>query len=314
MLIQVVTPCFNDWESFIQLNQELNALAHDGLTVRALVVDDGSTEPPPAGLKQELESNQGRFLTVPLNVGHQRAIAIGLSYVADNLIADLVVVIDSDGEDRPENIRALIRKCAEHPNKIAVAKRMERAESTQFKIFYFTYKFCFRLLTGQVLDFGNFQIIPFHFLDRITRSDALWNHFPATVMRSKLDIVKVPTNRSARYFGSSKMNFVSLVNHGFNAITVFLDVVFIRLLVFLSIALVAISLLGTFLGVTSLVTQIHLLSNPLVIWIVAIALLVLIQVLITVLATGLLPLSDRSRVPLVPRNIYTDFIANRPVQ
>ena len=56
----------------------------------------------PAGLS-------GVIIRLRRNVGHQRAIAVGLGFVADELQdADRIVVMDSDGEDLPATIHALL--------------------------------------------------------------------------------------------------------------------------------------------------------------------------------------------------------------
>ena len=63
-------------------------------------MDDGSVRQPvdPASIARA--GLDGVVIKLKRNVGHQRAIAIGLSYVAENHgDAEPVVVMDSDGED-----------------------------------------------------------------------------------------------------------------------------------------------------------------------------------------------------------------------
>ena len=70
----------------------------------------------------------------------------------------------------------------------------------------------------------------------------LWNHYAAAVFHSRLPFETVPTVRGRRYDGESKMRFLSLVMHGLNAISVFSDLVGVRLLastVLLALACVA---------------------------------------------------------------------------
>lgn len=61
------------------------------------------------------------------NVGHQKAIAIGLGYVEENLPdAQRVVVMDSDGEDLPEIIATLLEAVRDENVDVAVARRRSR--------------------------------------------------------------------------------------------------------------------------------------------------------------------------------------------
>jgi hypothetical protein len=59
----------------------------------------------------------------------------------------------------------------------------------------------------------------------------LWNHYAAAVFRSKLPFLMVSIPRGTRISGESKMNFVALVSHGLSAISVFGDIVGVRLLI-----------------------------------------------------------------------------------
>jgi glycosyltransferase involved in cell wall biosynthesis len=177
------------------------------------------------------------------NQGHQRAIAIGLSYLVDNNNADLVVVMDSDGEDQPEHILNLIEKSKSSPDKIIFAQRNKRTESFAFKLFYLVYKFIFKFLTGHVITFGNYSLIPASKIKKLANVSEIWNNYPGGVIRSKLPFDSVPLNRGVRLAGKSKMNFTSLILHGMSAISVFLDFTTVRILIFAS-AMVSCSVIG----------------------------------------------------------------------
>src|SRR5690349_16035913 len=101
----MLMPVFNDWESADLLCRKLDAQMAQDRTVsaRILLVDDGSTEPVPDDfLRPPLSGASGvQILRLVRNLGHQRAIAVGLTYVNEALDPDAIVVMDSDGEDRP---------------------------------------------------------------------------------------------------------------------------------------------------------------------------------------------------------------------
>ena len=73
------------------------------------------------------------------NQGSQKAISLGLKYAKDkNLEFDYLIVMDSDGEDRPEDLKLLISEASKkNDNFIIFASRAKRMEIFIFKFFYF---------------------------------------------------------------------------------------------------------------------------------------------------------------------------------
>ena len=164
-------------------------------------------------------------------MGHQRAIAIGLDHVLRESDADVIAIMDADGEDRPEDLPRLLAAQAGAPGRVAVAARGRRSEGLRFAAFYGAYKAAFRAATGERLDFGNFCVMDRAAARRLVAMHELWLNLPATVMRSRLELVRVPADRGGRYLGRSRMNFVSLVMHGLSAVGVFSERAFTRMLV-----------------------------------------------------------------------------------
>ena len=225
--ILLLTPVYNDWKSFEQLLEDLDELALNDKNISVLAVNDCSSDK----LKNVFECKQIlsiEIINLTINLGHQRAIAVGLSSIDLNLY-DAVIVMDSDGEDRIEDLTKLINSYQE-TGSIVVAKRKNRSESFLFKIFYFLYKVLFKLLTGKSIHFGNFSIFSTSIVNQLITSRNIWNNFPSTLLSLKLPIFSIDTDRGKRYFGSSKMNMSSLILHGLSAISVFLDFVLIRLI------------------------------------------------------------------------------------
>jgi len=163
------------------------------------------------------------------NVGHQRAIAIGLHYVAENFPnAPCTVVMDSDGEDTPATIPQLIAPLESDDIDAVVAQRKSRMETLHFKLFYVLYKFIFRLLTGRKINFGNFVALKPTAVRRLTSMPELWTHLAGCVLLSKLRVQSEPIDRGRRYAGKSKMNFTGLALHGFKAVMIFAEDVLVR--------------------------------------------------------------------------------------
>jgi hypothetical protein len=98
-------------------------------------------------------------------------------------------------------------------------------------------------LTGNGVRVGNFSAIPRRRLTSLAVVAELWNHYAAAVFRSRQPYCMIPTRRSTRFCGRSSMNFVSLVAHGLSAISVYSDVVGVRLLV-MAVLLAFVTLTG----------------------------------------------------------------------
>jgi hypothetical protein len=198
-------------------------------------VDDGSLAAPPKLSALSEARLSGEILRLARNVGHQAAIAIGLARAASLPGLSACVVMDSDGEDSPEAIPRLLEQVSSDNVDVAAAQRAKRSETLTFQAFYAVYKRLFRLLTGQVLRFGNFMALSPTALERLSGMYETFTHVAAAVVKAKLRRADVPTDRAPRYAGQSKMNFPSLVLHGMRAVMVFSDLVLTRM----ALALVA---------------------------------------------------------------------------
>lgn len=203
-------------------------------TIEIILVDDGSVERcNRADFQMSFSSVRAiRTLRLRRNLGHQRAIAIGLVHVKSTTSCDAVLVMDADGEDTPEGVTRLLRAYSAAAGARAIfAERSRRSESVTFRFSYHLYKALHRGLTGISVRVGNFSILPATYLNTLVVMSELWNHYAAAVFRSKLPFSMVPIPRGARIAGTSRMNFVALVSHGLSAMSVFGDVIGVRLLI-----------------------------------------------------------------------------------
>jgi polyisoprenyl-phosphate glycosyltransferase len=236
----VLIPIFDDWTAADLLLAEIDrALDAANLHAAVWLVDDGSIEPAPAGLAtrpyQALTSIS--VLALRTNLGHQRAIAIGLAAAHEQCQPSAVVVMDGDGEDGPDDIPRLVAALrANGERKIVFAERRRRTENALFKAFYAAYRAVHLLLTGIAVRVGNFSIIPAAQLDRLVVISELWNHYAAAVLQARLPHETIPAQRRKRLSGVSHMNFTSLVLHGLRALSVYSELIGVRLLVVAMIA------------------------------------------------------------------------------
>lgn len=248
--LAILCPVFNDWSSFERLAHDAgDALAGCGACVRLIAVDDGSSDaaasfPPIDGLRRV---ETFRLLT---NLGHQRAIATGLAELSADPDFDAVIVMDADGEDRPADLPKLLELHRKHPESVILANRSKRSEGPLFRALYFVYKALFWIATGVHIRHGNFSLVPRSALGSILASSSVWNHFAGSILRSRLPKIELDLPRGRRYSGESKMSLVSLVIHGLSAVSVYADVVMVRIVVVsLLIALLSLLCLGAVVAV-----------------------------------------------------------------
>lgn len=250
MSLTVLTPIFNDWAALANLLPVLDGeLASRSRTARLIIVDDGSQVPAPAFEVHLAGLTSIEVLHLRRNLGHQRAIAIGLAYLAEAASPDAVVVMDGDGEDRPEDVNRLLDALQQSDtSRVIFAERTRRSEGPLFALLYWLYRTVHYLLTGERVRVGNFSVIPGPLLRRLVAVSELWNHYAAAVFHARVPYATIPTSRGSRYAGRSQMNFVGLVTHGLSAMSVFGDRIGVRLL--LASSLLALGVIAAAAGFT----------------------------------------------------------------
>ena len=245
----ILSPVYEDWASAQVLVEQIDEhLSEAGIEAEILFVDDGSSKTPTPADRLPALRNLRRVTVLPLrrNIGHQRAIAIGLAFAERERPCSGVLVMDSDGEDSPQDISRLLQRMREtHGEKLIFAERTKRLENASFQILYQAYRQLHHLLTGISVRVGNFSIIPPAMLHRLVVVSELWNHYAAAVFASRIPHESIPTARARRIAGKSKMGFVALVAHGLAAMSVHSERLAVRVLAatLSAVALAVISLL-----------------------------------------------------------------------
>jgi hypothetical protein len=311
--IAIVMPVLDDWISFgVVIRAIAQRFAATERQFVVVAVDDGSTMHlgddgallPHGRCIEAIE-----VLQLAINLGHQRAIAVGLASIARRDDISAVVVMDSDGEDRPEDIIALLAAADQHPEHVVLAQRTRRSEGMTFRIGYAIYKMLFRILVGSTIDFGNFCLLPMSVVRRLVHMPDLWNNLAAAIMRSRLQRIAVPTERGVRHAGRSHMNLPALVLHGLSAMSVYVDQIFVRVLLGTAVA-AAITILGALIVVmirfgTSLAVPGWASTM------IGVLFIILMQTIVIAVATTLMVLGSRSQRPIVPFADAPSFIVHR---
>lgn len=312
--LRLVIPVYNDWVSFRCLLRELDEVAAD-LPWRIFVtaVNDGSTELPDASYDDfsDLGNLAGaEILNLAGNVGHQRAIAIGLCQAVADEDFEAVLIMDADGEDPPRVIESLLKHIGGRADFCIVAQRRKRNETPLFRISYLLYKSIFKLLTGKTVNFGNFSVLSYGYARRLVTVSDLWNNLPAAILHSRLPITSVPVDRGRRYSGSSKMNFTSLIVHGLSGISVYADTIFVRLL----LLTLFLAIFGAIAIATVLVLRIFFPVHATPGWATTVTfglVIILLQVFFTALSSILMLLNNRVQRLVFPLIDFKAYVVDR---
>ena len=199
------------------------------------------------------------------NRGHARCNAFGIKYLSENKNLDYLILMDGDGEDRPEEIKLLVAKVLSEPNKSVVAKRIKRSEGFLFQMLYRMHKWLTLLTTGKMINFGNYSCLTQSDIKKISTKASLWSSYTGTFKKYIKNYNQVNYIRETRYFGPSQMSLFKLLIHSFSIIAVFKYRVFFSSIIFL----ILIHYLGFLINFNFLFFQILIILFNLFIFIVS---------------------------------------------
>ena len=238
---KILIPLYNDWKSVSKLLNEIDSQTNNwDAEVSVIIVNDASTEKR-SGLESNFKKIKSvKILNMKKNQVHQRCIAAGLKYICENEDFDRVIVMDADGEDRPEELNDFFKKAKENPNMTITGNRFKRSEGFVFKVLYEAHKLLTFIFTGKLIKFGNFSCLPKNHVQQLVQKPYLWNSYSSSVVRTIDERTFIPSTRGTRYVLPSKMNIFALIFHSLSIISVFRNAVIIRSVIYLLVYLLLI--------------------------------------------------------------------------
>ena len=230
----VLIPIYNDWQSVFKLLKEIDfQVSKWNADVSILIMNDGSTEARPTNEFILKNLKLIRIINIKKNQGHARSIATGLKFLFEREKFDHVIVMDGDGEDRPEELNLLFKKSSENPNKVITANRIKRSEGLLFKFLYECHKMITLTFTGRLIKFGNYSCLPRDAVSVLLKDASFWSSYSGSVAKLIKDRDHVPSIRGKRFVGPSQMNFIKLLIHSIAIMAVFKNSTIIRSALFL---------------------------------------------------------------------------------
>lgn len=239
----IVAPVFNECETVPVFYQRVvQVMAGVGDTFELVLVDDGSRDGSYDAMRRLHEADpRVRVVQFSRNFGHQIAISAGL----DHARGRCVIVIDSDLQDPPEVIPAMIERWKAGAE-VVYAQRTTRQGETRFKLMTAAafYRLIARITAVDIpRDTGDFRLLDRTVVDalvamrehhRFMRGLSAWVGFRQEA---------VPYDRQERYAGATKYPLMRMVRFSIDAITGF-SYVPLQLATTLGFILAGMSLIG----------------------------------------------------------------------
>lgn len=218
----IIIPVYNDWESLKKLLNEIDETIkeYDFIEVQCIIVNDASNLPEPKIIKPK-NIKFIKIMNMKENRGHARCNAFGIRYAFQNEEFDYLILMDGDGEDRPIEIKSLVGKIQNEPDKSVVAKRVKRSEGLIFQNLYTLHKLITLVFTGKNINFGNYSCLTKMDVEKIFSKASLWSSYSGTIKKYIKNYNEINSSRGLRYFGPSKMSLINLIIHSFSIIAVF---------------------------------------------------------------------------------------------
>jgi polyisoprenyl-phosphate glycosyltransferase len=219
--ISIAIALHNEEEVLHELVHRVAAVldAQPGGPHEVVLVDDGSTDAT-WDMILEAAASDGRFVGVRLsrNFGHQAALTAALETVG----GDVVVVMDGDLQDRPEEIPRFIAEYGRGYD-VVYAQRVQRKESRPLRASYYLFYRLMRRVSEVAVpvDAGDYALLSRRVVDQLNqlperhryiRGLRTWVGFPQT---------GIPVERGARAGGEPSYTLGKLFRLAFDGVFAF---------------------------------------------------------------------------------------------
>ena len=218
----ILIPIYNDWESLTKLLNNINENIKKIKEAQFdfVIINDCSTIKNPK-IKIPPQINSVKIIHMTTNKGHARCNALGINYLSDKSDFDYLILMDGDGEDRPEEIKLLVDRILSEPNKSVVAKRIKRSEGPLFQMLYRFHKYLTLFMTGRLINFGNYSCLTKSDLKILSNKASSWSSYSGSFKKNIKNYNEINSIRGTRYFGPTQMSLFKLIIHSLSIIAVF---------------------------------------------------------------------------------------------
>lgn len=259
--LSVAIPIYNDQEVIDELLRRLTAVLESIVSeYEIILVDDGSRDNSWAVMNEARKAYKHlRIARLSRNFGQQNAIAAGLSLTTK----DLIVLMDSDLQDRPEDIPVLIDALLADPEASMAIAQWEERKDSRLKI---AVSRLFQRVSNRITDIhtmprlGIFRVMKKSVVEELRRFPEKTATAVSLLYFIGSKYVAVPLKRDARFAGKSGYNLGKMLNLTFARIFSF-SMFPIRMVTYLG----ALLCVGSMIGAVALIIY-KLMGNVLTGW------------------------------------------------
>ena len=220
--ISFVTPLFNEQDSLAMLYQQLkSALVNSSLksyNSEIIFINDGSTDNSLEMLKKIHEKNKSvKIISFRKNLGKSTALNEGFKKSE----GDIIVTLDSDLQDGPENIPNLVNKLEEGYD-LVVGWKQKRQDPWHKVLASKIFNFFVRISTGVPLhDFNcGLKVMTKEVTENIYLYGELHRFIPVLAAQKGFKVTEIPVVHHPRRLGVSKYGWGRLLKGCFDFLTV----------------------------------------------------------------------------------------------
>ncbi len=219
--MSVVVPLFNERAGLDELYARLSAILNDvASTYEIIFVDDGSTDGSSARLKDFRASNRSvRYIRFRRNFGKSAALAAGFRAAR----YELIVTIDADLQDIPEQLPLLLKKLEEGYDLVCGWRHSRRDKLTK-RMASKIYNVVTGMLTGVRLHDLNcgFKCIRREVLDEVMVYGERHRFIPVLASYRGFLLGEVKIDHAPRAHGSSRYGIERVMGGMFSLLTIIL--------------------------------------------------------------------------------------------
>jgi len=219
--ISIVIPVYNEEDTlemlFARLRPVMDSLERE---IEAVLVDDGSSDRSLEILKQHAGPNI-KVVELTRNYGQHAAVFAGF----ENSDGDIVITMDADLQNPPEEIPRLIRIMEEGDYEVVGTVRKLRKDSIFRKIPSRIVNAVTRRITGVYLNDWGCMLRAYTrpVVEHMLQSQEHSTFIPALATSFAKNVTEIEVSHAERIAGRSKYSFVKLMTLHFDLITAFSD-------------------------------------------------------------------------------------------
>lgn len=209
--LSIVIPLYNEEENIPELYRRLmRVILEMNVDYEIIFIDDGSKDKTLELLKNIREQNKNvKIIQFTRNFGHHVAVSAGLDFA----LGLIVITMDGDLQNRPEDIPKLIEKINDGYD-IAYGQRIAREDSLRRKM----YTKCFNYFIKKISDenailgsVGFFRAMKIDVVKNVRKFHERNRFLTCIIDWLGFTTIAVPVKHDSRFKGKTKYNFKKLI-------------------------------------------------------------------------------------------------------